>query len=186
MAKTKESSLFPFEDIMRQAQAGDQSAYASLLKEVSLILKGYLTKRVNSRDDVEDIIQEILLSIHNARHTYDTSRPFLPWMFAIAQFRLVDFLRRHYRQGEREMVDFESIEDHLADDVTEEGDATELANKALALLPPRQRHILHLLHVEGYTAKETGEKLGMSTSAVKVAAHRAYKLVREKFKGDVL
>lgn len=178
------SSSFPFEEKMKLAQQGDQKAYTELLKETAHLLRAFLGRRLSDSSQVEDLMQEILLSLHKARHTYEASRPFLPWMFAIANFRLTDFFRKIYRQNSQEMVDFESVQEQIEDErVTQTPGDYELLDKALVSLPPKQRAVIQMMYGEGYTAKETGQKLGMTTTAVKVTAHRAYKFLRQKFEG---
>ena len=85
-----------FEALMQQALKGDMRAYAALLRETSRFLRPFLAKRLNSAAEVDDLMQEILISIHKARHTYDGNRPYKPWVYAIARFRLQDHLRAHY------------------------------------------------------------------------------------------
>ena len=80
------------EVLMRQALAGDKQAYAGVLRETSRFIRPFLAKRLNQSTEVDDLLQEILLSIHKARHTYDGQRPYKPWAFAIAKFRLLDHL----------------------------------------------------------------------------------------------
>lgn len=182
--KSSQSNIFPFEEKMRLAQQGDQAAYTAVLMEMTPLLRAFISKRLSDHGLVEDIVQEILISIHKARHTYEPSRPFLPWMFAIAHFRLTDHFRRSYRQHAYQMVDFEEVKEHLVDtDVTEAPGDYELLDRALASLPPKQRSVIMMMYSEGYTTNEVAEKLGMTQSAVKVTAHRAYKFLRKKFEG---
>jgi len=98
---------------------------------------------------------------------------------AIAAFRITDALRKAYSGFNRETVDIHDLEEILAD-VTEPEGANESIHEILSDVPSREQKILTMMHVEGYTAKETGERLGMKESAVKVAAHRAIKKIREK------
>ncbi|HEY8887543.1 MAG TPA: sigma factor, partial [Gallionella sp.] len=86
----------PLEALMKQALNGDQRAYAEILQETSRFLRPYLAKRLSFTSEVDDLLQEILISIHKARHTYDGNRPYKPWVYAIARFRLQDYLRTHY------------------------------------------------------------------------------------------
>ena len=51
---------------------------------VTPVLRAFIMRRLGASADVEDVVQNILLSIHRAGHTYDTQRPFKIWMFAIA------------------------------------------------------------------------------------------------------
>lgn len=168
------------ESLMRQSLDGDQRAYADLLRETSRFLRPFLVKRLNFTNEVDDLVQEILISIHKARHTYDGNRPYKPWAYAIAKFRLQDHLRAHYSDQLRHAVDFDDLEESLHEAVTESAMSYESISGEVQKLPETQAAILQLMHQEGYTAKEAAEKLGMNESAVKVAAHRAYKVLRKK------
>lgn len=137
-------------------------------------------ERLSFDSEVEDLLQEILISIHKARHTYDGRRPYKPWAYAIAKFRLHDYLRMHYADQLRHAEDISGLENNLHEDVTESALSYESISGEVRKLPEKQAAILQLMHQEGYTAKEVAEKLGMSESAVKVAAHRAYKVLRQK------
>ncbi|MCE5182150.1 MAG: sigma-70 family RNA polymerase sigma factor [Betaproteobacteria bacterium] len=169
-----------FEALMRQAQGGDKRAYADLLRETARFLRPFLAKHLNFSAEVDDVLQEILLSIHKARHTYDGNRPYKPWVYAIAKFRLQDHLRAHYADHLRHAVELSEVENDLQENVTQSGMTYESISGEVEKLPPRQAEILRMMHQEGYTAKEVAEKVGMNESAVKVAAHRAYKILREK------
>jgi RNA polymerase sigma-70 factor (ECF subfamily) len=72
------------ETLVRRSLTGDQRAYASLLHETTRLLRPFLAKRLSIANEVDDLMQEILLSIHKARHTYDGNRPYRPWVYAIA------------------------------------------------------------------------------------------------------
>ncbi len=161
--------------------AGDAAAYAQFLQAITPILRRVAARKI-AVSDVEDVVQEILLSVHKARHTYDGQRPIMPWLVAIANFRISDYLRKYYAQMRNQMVDISELEEFLAD-VTETSEDNESVIELLQDVPQKQRDILTMLHVDGYTSKEIGEKLNMNESAVKVAAHRAIKKIREKFVG---
>ena len=165
---------------MRAALAGDKRAYADALSGTARLLRPYLSKRLNNRTEIEDVLQEILVSIHKARHTYDGERPYLPWVYAIAKFRLHDHLRAHYADRLKFAAPLEDAENIFEGDVTESGLSYESIKEEVDKLPEKQARILHLLHHEGYTAKEAAQKIGMKESAVKVAAHRAYKILKKK------
>jgi RNA polymerase sigma-70 factor (ECF subfamily) len=159
---------------------GNQQAYTSLLKETTRFLRPFIAKRLNLASEVDDLVQEILISIHKARHTYDGNRPYKPWVYAIARFRLQDYLRAHYSDQLRSAIDLSEVEEILPEYVTETGFSYESIKEEVRKLPEKQATILQLMHQEGYTAREVAEKLGMSESAVKVAAHRAYKVLRNR------
>jgi RNA polymerase sigma-70 factor, ECF subfamily len=168
------------EALMRASQNGDKRAYAELLRESARLLRPWLARRLSFESEVDDLLQEILISIHKARHTYDGRRPYRPWVYAIARFRLQDYLRAHYADQLRHAVDIGDLENILHEDVTESPIDYESISGEVQKLPGKQATILQLMHQEGYTAKEVAAKLGMTESAVKVAAHRAYKVLREK------
>lgn len=171
------------ETLMRLALAGDQRAYADLLQATARLLRPFLARRLSHSDAVEDLLQEILLSIHKARHTYDGKRPYRPWALAIAKFRLLDHLRTHYADHLRQAVELSEVEDILPGHVTESALTYESIAGEIDRLPEKQAAILQMIHREGYTAREVAEKIGMKESAVKVAAHRAYRILRKKLGG---
>jgi len=164
---------------MLAAQQGDQRAYQQLLQAATLMLRAYLKPRVSDHDKVDDILQEVLVAVHKARHTYDGKRAFRPWLYAIARYKLMDHFRNYYRKRDHETVDYDTLENILHEDVTDELEQREYVSSLLAHLKPRQQEILRLMHVQGYTAEEVANKLDMSQSAVKVAAHRAYKQLKD-------
>ena len=168
------------EGLMVLSLQGNQQAYTSLLKETTRFLRPFIAKRLNLASEVDDLVQEILISIHKARHTYDGNRPYKPWVYAIARFRLQDYLRAHYSDQLRSAIDLSEVEEILPEYVTETGFSYESIKEEVRKLPEKQATILQLMHQEGYTAREVAEKLGMSESAVKVAAHRAYKVLRNR------
>jgi RNA polymerase sigma-70 factor, ECF subfamily len=158
--------------------AGDGAVYADFLTQLSPILRRVIGRKIPMRD-VEDVLQEVLISIHKARHTYDGARPLMPWVMAIASFRVTDCLRKTYSEMRHKSVDIADYENVL-EAVTESTDENESIDEMLDGVGQRERKILSLMHVEGYTAKQVGSQLGMKESAVKVAAHRAIKKIRER------
>jgi len=169
-----------FAALMKLALAGDQRSYAALLEKTSRLLRPFLAKRLSFTNEVDDLLQEILISIHKARHTYDGNRPYKPWAYAIAKFRLQDHLRAYYSDQLHHAEDLSEIEEFLHQDVTESAISYESISAEVEKLPDKQAIILRMMHQEGYTAREVAEKIGMNESAVKVAAHRAYKILRQK------
>jgi RNA polymerase sigma-70 factor (ECF subfamily) len=162
--------------------AGDAAAYRGFLEDLSRRLRAYLRKRLGGLpDEVEDLVQETLLAVHNQRHTYDAGQPLTAWVHAIAKFKLVDLLRRRSRR--------EVLTDPLDDDMdilaasdTEAMDARRDIAKLLDELPDRQR--LPIVHVklEGLSVAETAELTGMSESAIKVGIHRGLKALAAKIR----
>lgn len=162
-------------DLMVRGLAGDNAAYRVFLKELSAHLRAFLRRRLSSLpDDVEDLVQETLLAIHNQRHTYESGQPLTAWVHAIARYKLVDLLRR--RAG-REAL-HAPLEDELAVFAASDSDAADAQRdvaKLLARLPDRQRLPIQYMKLEGLSVIETARATGMSESAVKVGVHRGLK-----------
>ena len=163
-----------------KAQKGDADAYRALLTEIVPFLRRVLGKGLARPDDADDIVQEILISIHKALATYSPERPFMPWLMAIANYRHTDYLRQHYAARKDVTVNVDAIE--LPDDVTNTAHSAEYRDVETALqsLPNKQREVFELVKLDGYTAKEVSDKTGMSVSAVKVSVHRTMAKLKEK------
>ncbi len=165
---------------MRRAQTGDEDAYARLLALLTSVTRQYARGKSGAVPWVEDVVQETLLSLHRARHTYDPSRPFAPWFYAIAAHRVVDVYRRERRVALREQgtdVLPEPVTMRRIDRVGEVD--MDAVRAALAALPARQRDIVEGLKLRDESVKELAHRLGMSQSAVKVTAHRGYQALKK-------
>ncbi len=170
--------------LMAAAQRGNTKAYNQLLKEITPLLRNFLRKRLFDRSLVEDVVQEALMAIHKVRHTYNPEQSFTAWMFAITRYKFIDMLRKQKRTTGREIASFDdpnySLSVTMADSKTNihAGDAKYDIEKALTALSKRQRTIVTLLKIQGHTSTEVAKQMNMTVSAVKVAAHRAYKQMR--------
>lgn len=171
-------------DWMIKAQEGDRSAYDTLLREISQMLRGFFGSRAECNEAADDLVQETLVSIHRARHTYMSDRPFAPWMYAIARCRLADHWRKGSRRVQQISMDggLDSTFDQ-AEPVLTESPLLDQVRASLAELPERQRTIVQLLKLDGLSIKEAARRLNMTEAALKVAAHRAYERLRLRFKG---
>jgi RNA polymerase sigma-70 factor (ECF subfamily) len=166
--------------LMARAQAGDRQAYEDLLQALTVVARGFVRRRVGWAEWTEDVVQETLLTVHRARQTYDPSRPFAPWFYAILHSRLIDALRNHRRVRTRELVDDEALGRQTAVGPDERSDGLrEALARAVARLPRVQREVVSLLKYEDLSVREVATRLGMSEGAVKVTAHRGYKLLRK-------
>src|SRR5688500_13533786 len=89
---------------MRAAIAGDERAYGEFLRHAACLVRGFARRRVERGGiDPEDIVQETLLAIHIKRHTWREDAPVMPWLYAIARYKLVDAFRRRGRRMEIEI-----------------------------------------------------------------------------------
>ena len=164
--------------------AGDALAYHEFLKELSAHLRAFLRRRlVHLSDDVEDLVQESLLAVHNQRHTYDADQPLTAWVHAIAKYKLVDLLRRRASRDLLNVPLDDEIDVFSAAD-SEAAEARRDLGKLLELLPDRQR--LPIIHVKlkGLSVVESARLTGMSESAVKVGVHRGLKALAAKIRNE--
>ncbi len=163
--------------LMRAAQEGDQDSYRRLLELVQPLVTRYVRRRVRSDDATEDIAQDVLLTMHRVRHTYDSSRPFEPWFYSIVRSRMIDYLRREKRIGTFELKT-ETLPE-VGDD--QRAPDWERFLEVLETLPPAQREAFSLLKLEGLSTAEAAERVGVTVSALKVRAHRAYNAIKQAF-----
>jgi RNA polymerase sigma factor (sigma-70 family) len=174
---------------MAAAQAGDRAAYEALLQDCVPLIRAVAGRRGVAADYVEDVVQDVLLTIHRARQTYDPSRSFNAWLRTIAERRAVDLLRRIGRQRAREVHapnDFESFADESADPARRgaAAGAGAVVRDALATLPPGQREAVQALVLEEQSLAEAAAATRRSKGALKVNLHRALKALRGKFNED--
>jgi RNA polymerase sigma-70 factor (ECF subfamily) len=156
---------------MRQVQEGREDSYRVLLNEIGRILYAFVRRRVFNPSLVDDVYQEVLMTLHRARHSYQTDRPFAPWLFTVARHSLLDSLGRNRKFAEKEVsVEFlpepESVE-------PEDGLSEEL-QLALEALPDNYRKPVELLKLKGLSLEETAKALGLTVGVVKIRAHRGY------------
>lgn len=159
------------------ALKGDNTAYAGFLTRSSVQLRAYFRRRLAAfPDDVEDLVQEALLALHNQRHTYRPSDRLTPWLYAIARYKLVDSLRAHSpRRALEATLDEETGDSAFFEQDTAATEARRDLLKLLDTLPDRFR--LPIIHVklEGHSVVEAALRLNMSESAVKIGIHRGLK-----------
>lgn len=158
---------------MERALGGDREAYRALLSDIQSDLARFVRRRVHDPQEVDDIVQDVLLVIHRARHTYDPSRPFEPWMYAIARNTTIDAGRRKTRRGRREILT-EELPEVAAGAETNEAPLA----AALDQLPPSQREAFSMLKIEGLSVEAAAERAGVTPGTLRVRAHRAYRSVR--------
>lgn len=158
------------------AQKGDKKAYNQLLTQSIPYIRNVLSGSLSDINAIEDVTQEVLISVHKALQTYSTKKKFKPWLYSIIQFRRIDYLRKYYSKKENVTSSIEE-NDFSASHVTNEAHKGEYKDieAALNTLPDKQRDIFILMRIEGYTAKEVAEKMDMTESAVKVSVHRSLK-----------
>ena len=166
--------------LMVLAQGGDGASYRSLLVGVTPYLRAIASRAHRNPSDAEDTLQDVLLTLHAVRHTYDASRPFKPWLAGIARHRVIDRLRALGRASAREVALELEHEAFPAAEFNPNGsfEAHDL-HAAIRALPPGQRQAVTLLKLQEKSLKEAAAVSGMSVGALKVATHRGIAALRQ-------
>lgn len=167
---------------MAAAQRGDAAAYDCLLRAVLPALRGFVRSRVQDAAAAEDVVQNVLLSVHRARHTYRPERPLSPWLRAVARNAVMDHLRSRQRRVRRELpLEAAETVGVEAESGAEARGATGLSpelQRALARLPAAQREAVELVQLRGLSVAEAAARVGIKPGALKVRAHRGYRALR--------
>jgi RNA polymerase sigma-70 factor (ECF subfamily) len=172
---------------MAAAQNGDRAAYERLLRGIVPFVRTIVAGQHRTADRIDDVVQDVLLTIHRVRHTYDPARPFEHWLATIAKRRSIDALRRRIRTNANETADeeaYETFADPQANRTAEVRDASDQLAGALATLTERQREAIDLLKLREMSLVEASKASGQSVAALKVNVHRAIKVLRTKLKGE--
>ena len=168
-AKTGDASGQNWDRMMAAAQMGDANAYKTLLAELASWLRRYYARRLPPAV-IEDTVQDVLLAIHEKRHTYDPARPFGPWLAAIARYKWIDRLRSLKAEAAEPLDENMGVPDH-EDRVV----AGSTFQQLLAELKPPQAEAIRLVKLEGYSVEEASRATGQSVSLIKVNIHRGIK-----------
>jgi len=173
---------------MASAQKGDRVAYHALLTEITPYLRAMATRYLRHRDDAEDAIQEILITVHDIRHTYEPGRPFKPWLSTIASRRCIDLLRRRTRLLDNETdsenhLDLDADQSDTPEEATARKQSHQVLHAAIAVLPSKQKEAIQLLHLKELSLSEASEENLQTAGALKVACHRAIKALERALAG---
>ncbi|WP_338015421.1 sigma-70 family RNA polymerase sigma factor [Dyella acidiphila] len=173
---------------MGAAQAGDQRAYARLLKDSVALIRAVARRQGVAVDALDDVVQETLLTVHRVRHTFDPSRSYDAWLAAIAARRAIDVLRGQGRRDRREVHDEHAYEMHAdREDASADAERAQQAlrlRKAIDTLPPGQREAVEQLGLKERSLAEAAVQTGRNTGALKVNLHRALKSLRDRLNGE--
>jgi len=163
---------------------GDERAYRVFLDALSAHLRAFLRRRLmRLPDEVEDLVQECLLAIHNQRHTYDADHALTAWVHAIARYKLIDLMRRR-ASLDRVTEPLDDEHDVFSSADANAAEARRDIGKLLERLPERQRLPIVCVKLQGLSVAETARMTGMSASAVKVSVHRGLKALAAKIRNE--
>jgi RNA polymerase sigma-70 factor (ECF subfamily) len=164
--------------LFKAAIAGNEKAYAEFLGRTATLVRGFARRKIaRGGVDPEDVVQETLLAIHMKRHTWREDAQVLPWVYAVARFKLIDAFRRRGRRMEIEIGEIaETFAEPQADTVSSRD-----IGRVLDSLSPGQRSVVAAISVDGFSIGETAQKLGLSETAVRVALHRGLAAIARRF-----
>lgn len=163
--------------LMLAGLAGDAAAHRNLLSQLAVRLRAYFGRRVAAAADVEDLVQETLIAIHNRRDTYDSAQPLTAWVFALARYKMIDSFRR---AAVRRHTPLDEVEAVLAVAADVSGEARSDLGRALDGLKPRDRRLIEEVKLKGQSLAEAARDLGITPGAAKVALHRAMKALEAR------
>ena len=165
---------------MVAAQAGETPAYEKLVAELIPYLRRFVQRRLLNAAAAEDVVQNILISIHRARGTFRPERRFSPWLHTIARNAIIDQTRQHARRLRREVsLEADGVAEPSSDPVEPLRPRLSPELKgALSALPDSQRQAVELIHLHGYSIAEAAAQVGATKAALKVRAHRGYRAMR--------
>ena len=159
---------------------GDALAHGLLLRALVPLLNAFYRRRLARAEDVEDLVQDTLITVHTRRETFDRSRPFTAWLYAIARYRTIDHYRRH-----RQTVAIEDVESILMAEGFEDAAGARMdVDRLLATLSPKQARAIRDTHVEGKSIAEAASGAGIGESDVKISVHRGLKALAARIKGQ--
>lgn len=164
-----------WEVLMVKIQAGDPESYRQFLDEIGPVLFNFVRRRVFNQELVPDVYQEVLLTLHKARHSYEPGRPLGPWLFTVARNSMLDAMKKNRRFAERE-VPTETLPEIIREN--EDSSLNDEIHLALQGLPEDNRVAVELLKIKGLSLEEASKQLGISVGALKVRAHRGYRELR--------
>ena len=164
---------------MELSQKGDERAYKSLLRDIVGPIKAFAQQKVGFLDAADDIVQESLLAIHKARHTYDPKKSFDSWMFAIVRYKIIDFYRKESKRQSKLICDENlllSLKEEQDKD-TPSDERLDLLPLCLESLPKKYQEALHCVKIQETPIKEAAKILGISEANVKTRCSRGYKML---------
>jgi RNA polymerase sigma-70 factor (ECF subfamily) len=163
---------------------GDAGSYHQLLERLTSHLRAYYRSRFarigHGPTEAEDLLQEALIAIHTHRNTYNRSRPFTPWIHAIARYKFLDYLRRT-------KLTFRDLPIEEGHELTSDTDTTAIDSgldlqRLLSEISSKAREAIQYVKLDGLSVSEAAVRSGMSESAVKVSVHRGLKALATRIR----
>lgn len=164
------------QSLMLASLAGDARAHRALLTALLPVLRRYFARKGVNDADIDDLVQMTLIAVHERGDTYDPGKPFAPWIYAIARYKMIDQFRRT-----RKHIGLDDIGE-LADacDFSEALTARLDIDAQLTRLPGKQAAAVRAIRIEQLSVAETAAREGLSPSDVKISVHRGLKALAKR------
>ncbi len=163
---------------------GESGAFEVIFSRYSGRLGAVMARGLRRQEDARDLVQQVFLQLHRHRADYEEDRPFRPWLYTIA----LNLKRQHLRYlGRRPESPLDAATPAQLGGVVGEQvrfDTRQQLDHALAQLPEAPREVVLLHWFGGLAMAEIAAILGISEAAVKVRAHRAYRIMRGDLEAD--
>jgi RNA polymerase sigma-70 factor (ECF subfamily) len=166
------------ETLMMKYQQADRTSAELFIQILIPMLTRFFLSTPDGRHGADDLVQETLLRLHRARHTYRPPDPVLPWVFAIARHVRVDQYRKRRRIAMREEAVEPEVLQARAAGTEPAPDELPDFNTLMSFLPDSQREVLTMLKVLGMSVDEVARATSTTAGSVKQKAHRAYERLR--------
>jgi RNA polymerase sigma-70 factor (ECF subfamily) len=175
-------------ELVRRAQAGDQSAYEELVRIHQPRLLAVIGGIMRRGEDVEDVAQQALLKAYLSLKRFDLRSAFGTWLYKIAVNECWDYFRKkkvrplvyesslsdeQIRHMEGLPEDREGSFSHTGVDAARRAEQRDLLDRLLIELAEQDRAMLVMKEVAGFTVEEIGDVLDLNTNTVKVRLFRA-------------
>lgn len=171
-----------FKKLLVNAQAGDKESYRQFLQKIYPWVEGKVEYKVFQRDDMNDVMQEIMLSIHKSLNTYDEAYPVIPWLNAICQRRIIDYIRKTSKKQEFEKSDDDDVTNYVG---SENIESIQEQFEILSELPENLVKPIWLTKIVGHSTQEAAQMLNIKENALRTRLSRAFKLIEQKLKEDL-
>jgi RNA polymerase sigma-70 factor (ECF subfamily) len=179
-----ETAVKSDEELMAAHIRGERGAFDELFRRHAARLGAVLARGLHRSEDARDLLQQVFLQVHRHRADYQSERPFRPWLFTIALNLKRQYLRTKGRRPESALDDLTlaGLAHEAADHQRVE--LRQLLDRALSQLPEEAQEVVLLHWFGGLAMSEIADMVGASEAAVKVRAHRAYKVMRSSFETE--
>ena len=168
-------------ELMREYQRGRFEAFDDLYVALAPMLRRYLMSHARDAAKTDDLVQDVFLQVHRARHTYDPAYPVTPWVIAIARHVwLMD--RRTQTRRPWAPEDVTEMELPVRGEAAAYAERTDV-RRALGKVAASRRDAVIQHHVLGWSFKEIAQKAGIAETAAKLRSSRGMAQLRALLRG---